>query len=204
MSIYPFFRYEKKFSTPSQRLARKRSEDQQMVLRQINDNSTPKKIKPSTENCATPIMSMMTTRRKSILKMQNTPSKGTPNRKIQFSEQTENLHDNIALATSKPERRPSLAAINERTPVKTPNKTSAADEIKTPKSASKLKMLRDGHLTPSLAEKEINSSRRKSDVQVMREKLHVSAAPDSLPCRETEYSNIYSFLEGKINDQSGG
>lgn len=172
-----------------------------MILPQINENSTPKKIKPATEDCATPKMSI-TTRRKSILKMQNTP-KGTPNRKIQFSELTENQHDN-ALATTRPERRSSLAAINERTPVKTPNKISSSGEHKTPKSLSKIKQMRDGHLTPSLAEKEINLSHRKSDVQVMREKLHVSAAPDSLPCRETEYSNIYSFLEGKINDQSGG
>lgn len=37
-----------------------------------------------------------------------------------------------------------------------------------------------------------------------RKRLHVSAIPDSLPCREKEYLEIYSFLEGNIADGIGG
>lgn len=37
-----------------------------------------------------------------------------------------------------------------------------------------------------------------------RRKLHVSAVPESLPCREYEFSDIYSFVEGKLLDGTGG
>lgn len=45
-----------------------------------------------------------------------------------------------------------------------------------PKSISKKSSIRDGILTLSLADKEVTSVRHKSDVQIMRDKLHVSAA----------------------------
>lgn len=171
-----------------------------MTKREIENNLTPKKMK-TTDQCTPPKYTI--TRRKSTLKISNTPNQGTPKRNIKFSETTKECNID-SLGTPKP----TLKSINERTPTKTPNKTPSQTSgnivNKTPKSTSKIKMMRDGQLTPSLAKKEINSLRRKSDAQIMREKLHVSAAPDSLPCRETEYSNIYSFLEGKINDQSGG
>ena len=35
-------------------------------------------------------------------------------------------------------------------------------------------------------------------------RLHVSAVPSSLPCRESEFAEIYSFVEGKILSGSGG
>ncbi|KAK2722828.1 hypothetical protein QYM36_003128 [Artemia franciscana] len=37
-----------------------------------------------------------------------------------------------------------------------------------------------------------------------RAQLHVSAVPESLPCRESEYSDIHFFAEGKIQDGIGG
>ncbi|GAB1599981.1 origin recognition complex subunit 1-like [Argonauta hians] len=40
--------------------------------------------------------------------------------------------------------------------------------------------------------------------EVARGRLHVSAVPESLPCREKEFSDIYSFVEGKILDGTGG
>lgn len=41
-------------------------------------------------------------------------------------------------------------------------------------------------------------------MQVARERLHVSAIPDALPCREKEYREIYDFLEDKLFDDCGG
>lgn len=35
-------------------------------------------------------------------------------------------------------------------------------------------------------------------------RLHVSAVPESLPCREQEFQDIYSFVEAKIMDGTGG
>lgn len=37
-----------------------------------------------------------------------------------------------------------------------------------------------------------------------RSRLHVSAVPESLPCREQEFQDIYSFVEAKIMDGTGG
>ncbi|KAI9804265.1 MAG: Origin recognition complex, subunit 1 [Piccolia ochrophora] len=42
-----------------------------------------------------------------------------------------------------------------------------------------------------------------SPFQVARSKLHVAAVPATLPCRETEFSAVYSNLEAAIADGSG-
>lgn len=43
-----------------------------------------------------------------------------------------------------------------------------------------------------------------TELEMIRERLHVSAVPTSLPCRENEFDDIYSFVKGKINDECGG
>ena len=35
-------------------------------------------------------------------------------------------------------------------------------------------------------------------------RLHVSTLPDSLPCREDEFADIYQFVQAKISDGTGG
>lgn len=35
-------------------------------------------------------------------------------------------------------------------------------------------------------------------------RLHVSSVPESLPCREQEFQDIYNFVESKIMDGTGG
>ena len=35
-------------------------------------------------------------------------------------------------------------------------------------------------------------------------RLHVSAVPSSLPCREKEFTDIFNFVEGKLEDGTGG
>lgn len=35
-------------------------------------------------------------------------------------------------------------------------------------------------------------------------RLHVSAVPETLPCREQEFQNIYNFVESKLLDHTGG
>jgi Cdc6-like AAA superfamily ATPase len=42
-----------------------------------------------------------------------------------------------------------------------------------------------------------------SDYEKARKLLHVSAVPDSLPCREKEFAEIYSYLESAISQESG-
>lgn len=43
----------------------------------------------------------------------------------------------------------------------------------------------------------------RTDFDVARERLHVSAVPDSLPCREEEFSTIYEHLEASIQSGDG-
>ena len=37
-----------------------------------------------------------------------------------------------------------------------------------------------------------------------RNKLHVTNTPDCLPCRENQFSDIYTFIETHIKNQNGG
>lgn len=48
------------------------------------------------------------------------------------------------------------------------------------------------------------SDEERSDLAIARKRLHVSAVPTSLPCRENEFKEIYSFLEGNLLDEVGG
>lgn len=50
----------------------------------------------------------------------------------------------------------------------------------------------------------VDDDNEKSDLAIVRQRLHVSAVPKSLPCREKEYTEIYSFLEGNLLDECGG
>lgn len=47
-------------------------------------------------------------------------------------------------------------------------------------------------------------SEDRSEFAAARERLHVSAVPQSLPCRETEFRDIYAFVRGKVMDKCGG
>nr|XP_039248234.1 origin recognition complex subunit 1-like [Styela clava] len=44
----------------------------------------------------------------------------------------------------------------------------------------------------------------KGNMEKSRERLHVSAVPECLPCRENEFREIFSFVEGKIRSGGGG
>lgn len=50
----------------------------------------------------------------------------------------------------------------------------------------------------------IDDEKDVSDIALTRKRLHVSAVPKCLPCREKEYMEIYSFLEGNLVDKIGG
>ncbi|XP_072919103.1 origin recognition complex subunit 1 [Hemitrygon akajei] len=43
-----------------------------------------------------------------------------------------------------------------------------------------------------------------SVLEEARARLHVSAVPESLPCREQEFQDIYNFVESKVIDGTGG
>ena len=37
-----------------------------------------------------------------------------------------------------------------------------------------------------------------------RSRLHVAAVPEALPCRENEFLDIYTFVEARLLDGTGG
>ena len=50
----------------------------------------------------------------------------------------------------------------------------------------------------------VNVGGQSNSVTIMVCRLHVSAVPETLPCREAEFDDIYRFVESKVLDGTGG
>ncbi|NWQ62081.1 ORC1 protein, partial [Neopipo cinnamomea] len=79
------------------------------------------------------------------------------------------------------------------TPAKTPKKTPLPGTPKTPRNA-----------TPEIPRRSNAAQQPASVLEEARLRLHVSAVPESLPCREEEFQDIYNFVESKLTDGTGG
>ncbi|XP_070688446.1 origin recognition complex subunit 1 [Pempheris klunzingeri] len=88
-----------------------------------------------------------------------------------------------AAGTPRRKTRPST-----RTPRKTPNKKVTPG---TPR-------------TPSIPCRSLPARQPANVLEEARTRLHVSAVPESLPCREQEFQDVYTFVESKIVDGTGG
>ncbi|XP_056132767.1 origin recognition complex subunit 1 [Lampris incognitus] len=80
-----------------------------------------------------------------------------------------------------------------RTPLKTPSKKVTPSTTRTPR-----------HATPSIPNRSLPARQPGNVLEEARARLHVSAVPESLPCREQEFQDIYNFVESKIIDGTGG
>ncbi|XP_041863289.1 LOW QUALITY PROTEIN: origin recognition complex subunit 1 [Melanotaenia boesemani] len=80
-----------------------------------------------------------------------------------------------------------------RTPRKTPSRKSGPSTPRTPRTA-----------TPSIPCRTRPARQPANVLEEARTRLHVSSVPESLPCREQEFQDIYSFVESKITDGTGG
>ncbi|XP_053285825.1 origin recognition complex subunit 1 [Pleuronectes platessa] len=83
--------------------------------------------------------------------------------------------------------------VSTRTPRKTPNKKITPGTPRTPR-----------HATPSIPSRSLPARCPGNVLEEARARLHVSSVPESLPCREQEFQDIYSFVESKISDGTGG
>ncbi|KAJ1532158.1 hypothetical protein ONE63_000781 [Megalurothrips usitatus] len=93
----------------------------------------------------------------------------------------------------------------ERTPKRATELSSKTPKSpKTPRAKTPSRLLSKGGLTPSMPARTTAPLTPMSSLEQVRKNLHVSAVPTSLPCRESEYRNIYNFLENKIGDAAGG
>ncbi|NXI39773.1 ORC1 protein, partial [Galbula dea] len=79
------------------------------------------------------------------------------------------------------------------TPAKTLKKTPLPGTPKTPRNA-----------TPEIPKRNHAAQKPASILEEARLRLHVSAVPESLPCREEEFQDIYNFVESKLIDGTGG
>ncbi|XP_040577119.1 origin recognition complex subunit 1 [Lepeophtheirus salmonis] len=85
----------------------------------------------------------------------------------------------------------------------TPSKTRKLPSKKPSTQKKKLPSKRSS-MTPKVPVRKVPLPLDVSNIQEAQLRLHVSAVPDSLPCREKEYEEIYNFTEGKIIEESGG
>ncbi|XP_036378275.1 origin recognition complex subunit 1 [Megalops cyprinoides] len=83
-----------------------------------------------------------------------------------------------------------------KTPRKTPSKKAAPGTPRTPRTPR--------HATPSIPCRSLPARKPGNVLEEARARLHVSAVPESLPCREQEFQDIYSFVESKVIDGTGG
>ncbi|KAM6414947.1 origin recognition complex subunit 1 [Rhynochetos jubatus] len=79
------------------------------------------------------------------------------------------------------------------TPAKTPKKIPLPATPKTPRNA-----------TPEIPRRNHEAQKPANILEEARLRLHVSAVPESLPCREEEFQDIYNFVESKLLDGTGG
>ncbi|KAF2761996.1 P-loop containing nucleoside triphosphate hydrolase protein, partial [Pseudovirgaria hyperparasitica] len=100
---------------------------------------------------------------------------------------------------------------------KTPRKRQKLKGAATPTSARKARTPSKNFLTPThkrivvkkpleftpLGTRVLSPSALSSPFQLARSQLHVSSVPATLPCREEEFSTVYSHLEAAITDGSG-
>uniref|UniRef100_A0A182HQL5 Origin recognition complex subunit 1 n=1 Tax=Anopheles arabiensis TaxID=7173 RepID=A0A182HQL5_ANOAR len=153
--------------------------------------------------------------RKSILKTPSTHASqvGTPKRNIQLSniiEECSNGRRVSRLLELSPKKLEPLPIDEPKTPKRNSRLSSVGATLPssaskgTPKSANKMKLIRDGTIKPNIHSRDAPVQDGANELAVARERLHVSATPSSLPCREKEYEEIYNFLEGKIFDGCGG
>ncbi|XP_063794955.1 origin recognition complex subunit 1 isoform X2 [Pseudophryne corroboree] len=78
---------------------------------------------------------------------------------------------------------------SRKSPARTPNKTP---------------LFKTRVATPKIPERNQPVQNPASVLEEARIRLHVSAVPESLPCREQEYQDVYSFVESKLLDGTGG
>ena len=90
---------------------------------------------------------------------------------------------------------------------------AAKGKTATPKSRGATPKSREGtpsgsskkrQMTPRVPKRRHQVPSSLPAIQEAQVRLHVSAVPDSLPCRENEFAEILSFTEGKISEGSGG
>ncbi|KAI1350165.1 ATPase [Xylaria sp. FL0043] len=86
---------------------------------------------------------------------------------------------------------------------RTPRKRQKTSRVSTPSSRNRIIVKKALEFTPLATRIVSPSHSQASPFQIARAQLHVASVPITLPCRETEFSIVYSHLEAAITDGSG-
>ncbi|XP_059110660.1 origin recognition complex subunit 1 [Peromyscus eremicus] len=100
--------------------------------------------------------------------------------------------------SSLPKRNPQRQSRNRRLASKPSLQTPSKTPQKTPNPRT------PHHATPQIRGRNLAVQEPASVLEEARLRLHVSAVPDSLPCREQEFQDVYNFVESKLLDGTGG
>ncbi|RXG51022.1 Origin recognition complex subunit 1 [Armadillidium vulgare] len=121
-------------------------------------------------------------------------SKKISNDSVCTPKSSKNISSN-ALATPKSIKKVSSNLFTPKSEKK--KKLILSEKGRTPKSTKK---------TPfsKLPDRNNPIEESKSEFEQAKAQLHVSAVPSYLPCREDEFQQIFSFVEGKLLDSTGG
>lgn len=90
----------------------------------------------------------------------------------------------------------------EFTPSKTPSKAHSKTPSKTPQKT--VRFFQSDLRTPQIRRRRQAAQKPTNMLEEAQMRLHVSFVPESLPCREQEFQDIYSFVESKLLDRTGG
>lgn len=199
-------RSEKHVPTPTSRIQLRRAS----TIDQTKTTPTAKLLAKRRSSVHTPSAAVIHPRR-SILKTPNKSGVETPKKRLTLSNIVEevNVEGKVTRTPRRNCKTTSIGYYCEPSPNTPPEKSSSSStrtpkSSMTPSSAKKLKQIRSGEITPSIHNREKPVNKRRSELEMARESLHVSAVLKSLPCRENEFNNIYSFVEGKLFDKCGG
>lgn len=197
--------------TPTRRSAKKRPTQEDDIS--IDIETSPRKSRKPVINEEEPPQTPTTRpRRKSILK---TPSSkaadaiGTPKRNIHLSNIVEEFTGEGRRMSRKivPTAKMADYVLDEPKTPRSKKGAKATSQPSMPSSAAKMKLIRSGAIKPNIHNRTARTGKaapEDNQLAMARERLHVSAVPTSLPCREKEFNDIYNFVEGKIIDGCGG
>ncbi|XP_077450878.1 origin recognition complex subunit 1 isoform X2 [Stigmatopora argus] len=107
--------------------------------------------------------------------------------------------ESILIRTLRQDITPSRVPHSKKTPA------TVMIPCKTPgKKAPTVTSHTSNHAVPTIPSRLMPVRHPTEILEVARTRLHVSAVPESLPCREQEFQDIYSFVESRIMDGTGG
>ncbi|XP_028404499.1 origin recognition complex subunit 1-like [Dendronephthya gigantea] len=123
----------------------------------------------------------------------------------EVSEEEEyNRSDSGRNSTRKSKKTPIRSVKSSTTKRKQQANTPKRRNMSSPKTPKSRRKSRLSFATPCIPVRAKSCKTPVTPLEKTRASLHVSAVPSSLPCREQQFEDICSFVEGKLSDDTGG